>query len=186
MLSNACASVGLDNCIESNLDFQYIMAVGQNIPTISIYVNNSCNWLSLVQFVQNMKNPPKVLSISYSSYEEEISSSYLTSFNNGMIQLGVMGVTFFASSGDDGAVGWRVTQTSQCNTYGYSPQFPASSPYVTSVGGTQVCFDIISLRNVVIIELCVCVGSRKQQNRDRLSGRSGRRNHHRRRLLLCV
>ncbi len=99
VLANACATVGVDNCIESNLDFQFMMAVGQNIPTISIYVNNSCNWLSLVQFVQNMKNPPKVLSMSYSSYEEGISTSYITSFNNGMIQLGVMGVTFFASSG---------------------------------------------------------------------------------------
>ncbi len=44
-------------------------------------------------------------------------------------------VTLIASSGDDGVAGNRANQSpDKC---GYFPQFPASSPYVTAVGGTQ-------------------------------------------------
>jgi subtilase family serine protease len=46
--------------------------------------------------------------------------------------------TFFASSGDDGSVG--VTRSHRATTTGTTPEvsYPNVSPYVTSVGGTQV------------------------------------------------
>ena len=45
-------------------------------------------------------------------------------------------MTLLASSGDDGAVGASV-RTSWTNC-AYNPSFPASSPYVTAVGGSMV------------------------------------------------
>ena len=48
----------------------------------------------------------------------------------------VRGVTILASSGDDGAVSPSAASNSMyC---GYNPSFPATSPYVTAVGGTMV------------------------------------------------
>ena len=46
-----------------------------------------------------------------------------------------MGVTVLSASGDDGAAGSYAGYHPQ--NCGYHPMFPASSPYVTSVGGTM-------------------------------------------------
>ena len=79
----------------------------------------------------------QVYSISYSSYEVELSQSYAISFNNEAIKLGSMGTTILAASGDDGVAGFLARDNpSYC---GYSPQFPSTSPYIVSVGGTNVC-----------------------------------------------
>ena len=45
------------------------------------------------------------------------------------MKLGVRGVSVIASSGDDGAGCLNKTK--------FDPHFPASSPYVTAVGGTR-------------------------------------------------
>lgn len=51
------------------------------------------------------------------------------------MKLALMGVTLVAASGDDGVAGAPArTNPSMC---GYYPMFPASSPYVTSVGATM-------------------------------------------------
>ncbi len=45
-------------------------------------------------------------------------------------------MTLLSASGDDGVAGFKARNNPiMC---GYWPQFPASSPYVTAVGGTQV------------------------------------------------
>jgi len=71
------------------------------------------------------------------------------------MKLGVQGVTILVSSGDDGATAMSSTGECYCNYncgsgvyntywtgtswsgYGYFPSFPATSPYVTAVGGTM-------------------------------------------------
>ena len=81
----------------------------------------------------------QVISISYTSYESSYypdDESYLSSFDATAMQLGLMGVTLLSASGDDGVAGGNARDDPiYC---GYYPQFPASSPYVTAVGGTQV------------------------------------------------
>eukprot|EP01042_Synura_sphagnicola_P004374 gene4374-biopygen4711 len=54
----------------------------------------------------------------------------MNAFNTEAIKLGVMGATIVVATGDDGANG----AGSSC---GYSTSFPATSPYVTAVGGTM-------------------------------------------------
>lgn len=135
-VSNSACATDVNNCLEANLDVQYIMATAQNVPTTYYYWTGSDVWLSWIQTVANMVNPPAVFSISYGSYEAALSSSYLNSFNTEAIKLGVMGVTLLASSGDDGVAGFLVADGSL--SCGYYASFPASSPYVTAVGGTMV------------------------------------------------
>ena len=84
----------------------------------------------------NMKNPPLVVSISYSIDEDYISSGEIIAFNTQAIKLGVMGVTITASSGDDGAnYYYSKLYPEYC---GYVGSFPASNPYVLAIGSTQV------------------------------------------------
>jgi tripeptidyl-peptidase I len=93
-----------------------------------------------------------VNSVSYGYLEYEMPASYLDSFESEMIALSARGVTLMASSGDDGAVNFQCQcdQESGSSTLahvpannvsysgvGYSPSWPASSPYVTAVGATQ-------------------------------------------------
>ena len=51
------------------------------------------------------------------------------------MKLGIQGVSIFSASGDDGVTGFIIYYGLEyC---GYGAQFPASSPYTTSVGATQ-------------------------------------------------
>lgn len=72
-------------------------------------------------------------SISYGSYEKGVSDNLRNAFNTEAIKLSLRGITIVASSGDDGVSGFLHAKVG-C---GYFAQFPASSPYVTSVGATM-------------------------------------------------
>lgn len=89
--------------------------------------------------------PPKVLSISYTDPEDSFPTAYLERQCIEFLKLGLMGVTVVVSSGDYGtASGYspgtcinRKTGVSNATTGEFSPQWPASCPWITSVGGTQ-------------------------------------------------
>jgi len=143
-VSDTACSTSINNCIEANLDIQYMKAVSQATPTTYYYWDGTSSdlWVSfLVDFVSRTNfttNTPQVISISYSSPESQISSAYFHSFTVQAMKLAAAGVTIVASSGDDGAncpAGFCGVSTPSC---GYSPQFPASNPFVTAVGATQV------------------------------------------------
>jgi tripeptidyl-peptidase-1 len=52
------------------------------------------------------------------------------------MKLGLMGTTIVVAAGDDGAPGWYArTDLTQCR---YAVMFPASCPYITSIGATMV------------------------------------------------
>lgn len=126
------------DCGEANLDVQYMMAVAQNIPTVYFYDPDASDDTFLLGWAEellNMPNPPLVNSISYGAAEHFLDEAHVQAFDNSAIMLSAIGVTITASSGDDGAVGSDVRDgTEYC---GYYPDWPASSPYVLSVGATQ-------------------------------------------------
>ena len=86
--------------------------------------------------VSQMSKPPQVFSISYGADEDRLPTSYGAAFNTIAIKLGLRGITITVSSGDDGAL----SSSARKNPLGcaYHPSFPATSPYVTAVGGTMV------------------------------------------------
>ena len=121
------------SCMEANLDVQYIMATSTVSPTTFWYTDFSTFSSWLVE-VADVINPPLVLSISYGIEERYVTSAELLAFNVQAIKLGAMGITIVVASGDSGAVS-RFYDVETCV---YEPSFPASSPYVTSVGATMV------------------------------------------------
>jgi tripeptidyl-peptidase I len=122
-------------CSESNLDVQYIMATSLGSPTTYWYSDLIfSDWMVTVA---HTLNPPLIYSISYGAEESSVSVSEMAAFNTQIIQLLATGITVFVASGDDGAVPRKVRSKGSSSCM-YAPLFPASSPYVVSVGATSV------------------------------------------------
>ena len=131
--SSVCSS-NPSTCSQGNLDVQYIMAASPVSPTTFWYTDLSdfSQWMVLVA---NTAKPSLVYSISYGIDEVYLTNSERLAFETQAIKLGAMGVTIVAGSGDDGAISRNVRGGGACR---YAPIFPASSPYVTTVGATMV------------------------------------------------
>ncbi|PPQ72853.1 hypothetical protein CVT24_001181 [Panaeolus cyanescens] len=88
--------------------------------------------------------PPKVVSISYGQDEATASVHYATRQCNEYAKLGLMGTTVVYSSGDNGVAGFgNVCLDADHNEADdtasvFNPEFPATCPFVTAVGATQV------------------------------------------------
>ena len=119
--------------VEANLDVQYISATGQNVDTwfvsTSTYSNhNQEDFLSWIVGQVNTTNSPWVHSISYGDDESSIDKDYLQRVDNEFMKFGVSGRSVLFASGDQGVA---------CNgAQMFTPNWPASSPYITSIGGT--------------------------------------------------
>ena len=78
---------------------------------------------------------PEVLTTSYGESEQSVPAEYAKKVCNLIGQLGARGVSVIFSSGDTGPGSACQTNDGK-NTTRFLPIFPASCPYVTSVGGT--------------------------------------------------
>lgn len=144
-----------DSCAEANLDVQYIMAVSPQSPTSYMYSDllHLSSWLISVA---NMAAPPLVISISYGAEESYVTWAEMDAFSTEAIKMGTMGVTIVVASGDDGALSKNVG-TVGLTACAYAPFFPASNPYVVSVGATAVRYRvhlIILCHNFCVYRLC--------------------------------
>ncbi|KAH9816761.1 putative aorsin endoprotease precursor [Melampsora americana] len=87
--------------------------------------------------------PAHIISISYGMNEADATKAYLTRQCNEYGKLGLMGVTFIFSSGDNGVAGNRGICLNRDGTQSengplFNPSFPGTCPYVTSIGATQL------------------------------------------------
>jgi tripeptidyl-peptidase-1 len=79
---------------------------------------------------------PNSISISYGENEQEIPISYAKQVCQLFAQLGARGKSIIFSSGDAGTGDYCLSNDG-LETLKFQPQFPATCPYVTSVGGTM-------------------------------------------------
>ena len=116
---------------EASLDIQYIMSLGAMVPTWiwSTPESSQDPFLRWLLDISNHSEVPWVHSVSYSGYEDEYDVSYMNRVNVEFQKAGVRGLTFLFASGDDGA---------DCKNSKFRPEYPSSSPYVTTVGGTAL------------------------------------------------
>jgi tripeptidyl-peptidase-1 len=82
--------------------------------------------------VLNTPNPPLVHSVSYDEFEDQLSPDFMRRGDEEFMKAGVRGLTILFASGDFGT---------GCNASSlpakFAPEWPPSSPYITSVGGTS-------------------------------------------------
>jgi len=123
-----CETTG---CVEALLDIEYIGSIVYPIPLTVIY-QDEYSLLKWVDSVISLTNPPLVHSVSYGNDEiQQTSVDYMNSVNEQFMVTGSLGLSILFASGDQGV--WGRTGVSST----FNPDFPASSPYVTSVGGTD-------------------------------------------------
>ncbi len=126
--------------IEGDLDVQTIRSMAPNSGTLRVYeALAQQNWFLPYVKALNSKHRPDVLSTSYGFcekfYVEQAGTAARDLLNAAVIRLGLAGTSVLISSGDAGSSAcsaWDPTDKTA------SVQFPASSPWVTAVGGTQL------------------------------------------------
>lgn len=126
--------IGSELCLEALLDIDYIKGVAGDIPltVVSTAQYSLANW---AQQLQTMENPPPIMSVSYGNDEvQQTSEDFMDSANVQFQKLGAMGMSVLFASGDQGVVG----RTGKSRDGKYHPDFPAASPYITAVGGTDL------------------------------------------------
>jgi len=145
--------------IEASLDVEYGMALGY--PTNVVYYVTGGRGIKLgmngtalpeensdnepyFEFLEALlakpdEDLPHVLSISYADDEIGVPQAYAHKVCDLFAALSARGVSVFSATGDGGAAGTgetKCTSNDGLRSKMYMPTFPASCPYVTSVGAT--------------------------------------------------
>merc|ERR1712151_907748 len=116
-------------------DIEYIKGVAPNVPLTVIY-SSQYSLLNWANQITSLSNSPLVHSVSYGNDEVQQSSrQYMLTCNTSFMKAGAKGISILFASGDQGVCG-----RSGCGLFTHSrfhPDFPAASPYITAVGGTD-------------------------------------------------
>jgi tripeptidyl-peptidase-1 len=126
-----------NNCVEAELDVEYILAMAQGAPLTywSVKDENGDIFLDWIKQIAKATKVPQVFSISYGGPEHLQNAPDMTLFANEVCKMGLRGMTVFVASGDDGVAGYEARQDpSQC---GFKPEYPANVPFLTTVGATM-------------------------------------------------
>lgn len=127
---------------EAMLDIEWILGVAPTVTawfwSVSMNDPNDAFILDWAMQMNNNSNAPLVTSISYGDSETDITANfgadYISRSNLEMAKLCARGLTITVSSGDAGSTNNGHGGTS-CTV---APDFPTSSPYVTSVSATAM------------------------------------------------
>nr|POE75449.1 tripeptidyl-peptidase sed2 [Quercus suber] len=108
------------------------------IPDLANPTVDSEPYVVWLQYVLAQRSLPQVISTSYGDDEQTVPYSYAKKACDGFKQLGVRGISVLFSSGDAG-VGSNGTcfSNTEPGKATFVPEFPATCPFVTTVGGTQ-------------------------------------------------
>ena len=127
--------------LEASLDVETIMSIGSgcttefwSTPGHAPGTSEDEPFLGWLLGVSNQTDEalPHVISVSYGDDEKGIAPEYAARINVELAKLGARGASVIVGSGDKGVAGDGTDQS--CTTF--LPTFPASSPYVTAVGGS--------------------------------------------------
>ncbi|KAH8979432.1 subtilisin-like protein [Lactarius akahatsu] len=132
---------------EANLDLQYSQAIAYPTPHIFYSVGGQLMWTSVtdepiagdfflawVDHLIDQEKIPQTMTTSYGVNEKEVPEDYAWGVCRLFSQLGVLGISILFPSGDHG-VGVGNCQDASGRVQ-FIPKFPATCPYITSVGGT--------------------------------------------------
>ncbi|KAJ6573405.1 family S53 protease-like protein [Mycena vulgaris] len=124
---------------EANLDVQYAAGIATEVPLQFLSVGDDAGFatalLDTTTFLDGVAEPPSVMTTSYGLSESAVGSSMATKICNGYMALTSRGISVIYSSGDGGVRGGH-DNPSVCQNNTFVPVFPASCPFVTSVGST--------------------------------------------------
>ncbi|KAH9059179.1 subtilisin-like protein [Lactarius vividus] len=128
--------------IEANLDTQY--AVAMTYPTTSVFYSTGGAletfdpFFNFVTYILTDETTiPRTITTSYGGPEYGFPFGYATTVCKLFAELGLRGVSVLFSSGDSGVgKGNCLFEVNGHASVRFIPEFPATCPYLTSVGGT--------------------------------------------------
>jgi len=128
---------------ESTLDLQILSAAAPGLDSIRVFESSSALSAVAKLFAAPLALPagqrPSVISSSIGACESDIPASVVKIMTTTLANAAALGVTVLSAAGDQGS--------SDCGIGGSSAyarlqvDFPGSSPWVTSVGGTNITLD---------------------------------------------
>jgi subtilase family serine protease len=129
--STNCPSPNLDDLGESDLDLEWSGAVA---PAATILFVNGPDVLNNATTQAIDQNLAPIITVSYGNCEAAWGTTELNTLNQLFKQASAQGQTVVAPAGDSGATDCDGGPSA---TNGLAVDFPGSSPYVTSMGGSQ-------------------------------------------------
>jgi len=141
--------------VEAELDTQYIMAIGGNVQTefwtFTGRATQEPENEPFLKFLTTLATTsdadvPLVISSSYGEDEDSTHIDYANRCNVEFQKAAARGISLLFSSGDSGVAGIGgniLNESAACKTdcdagaNCFVPQWPAASPWITSVGGTK-------------------------------------------------
>ncbi|KAH9070673.1 subtilisin-like protein [Lactarius deliciosus] len=138
--------------VEANLDMQYTQAMAWPTPHVFYSigglaeefipdgyqpVNNNEPFLGWLETMIRLEAIPQTISTSYGGNEQTFPPDYAKSVCELFGQLGARGVSILFASGDSGVGGGDCKKNDGTGVVEFQPFFPATCPWVTSVGGTM-------------------------------------------------
>lgn len=125
---------------ESDLDLEWSGAIATGADIYFVYTGSNQNYgaFDAIQYAVD-ENIAPIISSSYGECEAYLDGATLESTFQ---QATAQGQTVMAASGDDGStdcyIGSSTTNPSQAQQQALAVDYPASSPYVTGMGGTEI------------------------------------------------
>ena len=128
--------------VEVCLDVQVAAAAAPGAKIVVYFVEASDYGLlrGIKKAVHDEAHKPSVISISLGNYERHYSGEMLKEYNRVFRYAAQHGITVLCSAGNYGATNYNATSGFKglSPMLGLNVQFPASSPYTLSVGGTTL------------------------------------------------
>jgi subtilase family serine protease len=126
---------------ESDLDLEWSSATAYGATVFFVYTGNNTNYgvFDSAQYAVDQRIA-NIMTLSYGACELGLSSNQVTQLESIASQAASQGQTFIASSGDQGSTScYGITSlTPTSNQFALSVNYPASSQYVTGVGGSSI------------------------------------------------
>jgi len=124
---------------ETELDLEAVIAAAPDLSEIDTYETNADLVTLIKAFAAPLQNParvPQVISTSIGLCDPSLigANSQLSAFEATLAEAAAAGVSVLAASGDEGS---SECTTEQGPIHELADEFPASSPLVTAVGGTE-------------------------------------------------
>jgi hypothetical protein len=149
----AASGAASGDLAESDLDLEWAGAIAKDASLIYVTVGNGTNngvfdslqYAIQTDLVNSGKNVIPVLSMSYGSCEQQTLQADVESVVQWEQQANAQGQTLVVSAGDTGSAdcdGTVNNQTEVQATLGLAVDFPGSSPYSTTAGGTSFTGDL--------------------------------------------
>jgi subtilase family serine protease len=124
---------------ESDLDLEYSSTIAKGAQVYFVYTGNGNEGAfdAIVYAIDNSIAP--IISTSYGECEPELGQTAYTSYNTVLEQAAAQGQTIVAAAGDDGSTDCygEYKSSDTADNERLAVDFPGSSQYVTSMGGTE-------------------------------------------------